>query len=422
MFAKLWFTFCLIGLFHIEAIGQQTEALIDELVVRSDPFELCITLLGQDEYDFAPYAADLLPDDIRVSPAFREIVKLGFDAVPVLLEHLNDERVVNRDFPKSYLQSTADEYDFNRATCEKAPEGVNTGKTSFSEVETFTVGDVCFQALGQILNRRWQVSRPQESMGTIVSSPTRSEALRKAILNEWKGLTREEHRAKLIADFERPDSVSRIFFAYRRLAYYYPDSVEPLVLKFLNGPVVARETSREFMEELLGADKEAVAGLVQKFALKHGEHSCYIVQQMLFREINHMNVEEPTEEEIKIRHLLHNAFDWPVDVTYEHWTRLPKTGFTKQEFARVIRCLRYDLSEAIGLRIQEILESQEAFETPADIDLAKACLTSLMSRESHNDYIAEAIKTVDFENDPVWKSLMPMVLKWYEDKKTTERK
>lgn len=433
MFAKWWFTFCLFGLLHTNALGQQTEdrsivgsetsrdflpkfdaeELLDELVACSDPLIMLITLVAGDEYGFAPNAVNVLPKGYDVSPEFRLIVAMGFDSVPVLLKHLDDDRVVNCDPSGIYWQSNQDEYDFNRATCENAPEGVNKKGTSFSEFETFTVGDVCFNALGQILNRHWRVTWPQESGG--ISSPTRSAALRKAILEEWNGLTREEHRAKLIADFERPDSVNRVLGAYRRLAYYYPDSIEPLVLEFLNRPVVEPKTYYKFITEILGAEEDAIAGLVKEFTIEHGEHSSYIVQQMLFQKIYHMNVYDPKEEEVKVSHLLHREFDWPIDVTFDHWTRLPKTVFTKQEFARVIKCFRNDQSEAVGFRIQEILESKEFFETSGDRELAKACMASLMSRKSHHDYLAESIERIDFETNPELESLMSDVIKWHAD-------
>ena len=45
---------------------------------------------------------------------------------------------------------------------------------------------------------------------------------------EWAGLTPKRHKAALIDDFLTPDSHERRIGACKRLAYYYPETLEPL--------------------------------------------------------------------------------------------------------------------------------------------------------------------------------------------------
>ena len=61
--------------------------------------------------------------------------------------------------------------------------------------------------------------------------------LRTAIKKEWGELTPEQHKQSLIRDFKEPDHASRRNEACLRLGYYYPESLEPLVLKQLADPL-----------------------------------------------------------------------------------------------------------------------------------------------------------------------------------------
>lgn len=168
-----------------------------------------------------------------------EIVKNGAAAVPFLLEHLGDRRIVRLQ-PLAGMMFTTfdDDCDVNRRTS-TVPLEKFTGFKSISDSvsHSITIGDLCFVALGQIVNRNYSAARYRATGGLIVNSPTHSEVLRQRLLNEWSGLTQDSHRDQLISDFWRPDHVDRRIGAYQRLAYYYPDSVEELVIELLARPV-----------------------------------------------------------------------------------------------------------------------------------------------------------------------------------------
>ena len=55
-------------------------------------------------------------------------------------------------------------------------------------------------------------------------------------MDDWKEFTVEKHKKLLVEDFTRPDYEDRRTGAYLRLAFYYPETVEPLVLEELEKP------------------------------------------------------------------------------------------------------------------------------------------------------------------------------------------
>lgn len=232
----------------------QIEQLIDKLFDVSEPgFGYSAYFSGS---EFLPYEDT---EEMRTlvlgatrrarSDTLRQIVERGVAAVPQLLAHLDDERKINME-PMSGMMwmDFRDEYDFNRRTRKQAPEGVNRGTFDFEQQHpkqhAITVGDLCFVALGQIVNRGFSATRYQPSGGLVVSSPTYSATLRKVILADWSGLTKERHRQSLTEDFTTPDHEYRRTGAYLRLAFYYPKTVEQLVLNELAKPTFESERAR----------------------------------------------------------------------------------------------------------------------------------------------------------------------------------
>src|SRR5262249_30279974 len=159
-------------------------------------------------------------------------------AVPKLIAHLGDKRPTKITISHEGIiggMFFPDEYDYNRRTVKAAPDGVNQERLSRRDADshTVTVGDLCFVALGQIVNRSFSAVRYQPTACIMINSPTRSEALRSAIKKEWGTLTPEQHKASLIRDFREPDHEDRRTGACVRLAYFYPDALESLVLENL---------------------------------------------------------------------------------------------------------------------------------------------------------------------------------------------
>lgn len=173
------------------------------------------------------------------SETMRKLVTHGFGAVPELLARLEDKRptkIVLEHGGSFGGMLLADEYDYNRRTAKQAPKDINTDvfkSQNWVDRYTVTVGDLCFVALGQIVNRHFNAVRYQPTAIIMVNSPAETPSLRVAVKNEWGSLTAKQHEDSLRRDFLEPDSEDRRLGACLRLGYYYPDSLESLALRYL---------------------------------------------------------------------------------------------------------------------------------------------------------------------------------------------
>ncbi|QDT74503.1 hypothetical protein [Lacipirellula limnantheis] len=385
--------------------------LIDQLVSIDTPGT------GYAEYfsgsDFLPYDdAEQLGTLVigatgERSPVMRKIVAAGFDAVPELLKHLGDERKVNLPPVESggFAWIAFDnECDYNRATRVAATQGVNVDSRAERKEppkrHEVTVGDLCFVALGQIVNRKWSAIRYQPTAGRIISSPTHSTKLRQGILAEWGALSREEHRRRLIDDFRKPDSVDRIIGAYQRLSLYYPEEVEKLVLELLDRPITDADKAWQFADLLCEIEEaEKQRGKLEELLRQHGEHYREAIQARLFETLRGTDAVEKIGYELSRRELLarktlHEAFDWPEPVRFADWAKTPVVTFDNLVVARIIKSLTHDDSLAIGERVRAIMEA-DRFKN--DTDMVEACLTCLASRSQFGDFLADRLRQVDFQ-------------------------
>ena len=146
-----------------------------------------------------------------------EIIRRGVAALPDLCAHLSDSRPTKTSI--MITQYSAD-YDWNSLAGTTRPSGVTSilsmGQSTPPKINTpppgnytLTVGDLCFELIGRIVNRKFVAVRYQPSMNIIVSSPVLCPDLAKAVRNEWANLTPAQHRALLVLDVERPDGYVR---------------------------------------------------------------------------------------------------------------------------------------------------------------------------------------------------------------------
>jgi hypothetical protein len=208
------------------------------------------------------------------SPILRKVVEKGVAAVPALLAHIDDARPT-RLAPVKGMEwmRFGNEYDYNRRLS-RPPAGVDRrgagggsraapGHGPDPEQHVVTVGDLCFVALGQIVNRNFETVRYQASGGMVINSPSSSKELAAAARTEWGGLTPVSHRERLVQDALQPDSEYRRVGAYYRLSFYYPDATEDVVLKTLARPVfdvfAAERFVRNDLYRLTSAEKRRSA-------------------------------------------------------------------------------------------------------------------------------------------------------------------
>ena len=244
----LWNCFRALSAFAVEpnvADDATVIALIDKLVqvTERDPGYRSIRS-GSDFLPlWLPPSALSFASATPAPCAIRSIVECGALAVPQLIAHLDDERpskivIVGRDqFPSTVpLDGSGlcftDQYDYNLRTTQK-PDGVNHDPLLRNrpgpQTHVVTVGDLCFMALGQIVNRGFWAVRDHRI--PCINSPCYSKALREVVTKEWGQLTPQRHQASLVRDIQESDGEQRREGATLRLGYYYRDALEPLALQ-----------------------------------------------------------------------------------------------------------------------------------------------------------------------------------------------
>jgi hypothetical protein len=133
----------------------------------------------------------------NISPVMKGLVRRGVSALPHLMDHLADcrpTRLFIKRFGGFGGMWHSDEYDPRYADKGKQPPGVNKGhrddRRTVLEYRV-RVGDLCYVAIGQIVNRRFNVVRYQPSACIVINSPVESPSLTAAVRTDWGGLTAE---------------------------------------------------------------------------------------------------------------------------------------------------------------------------------------------------------------------------------------
>ena len=246
------------------------------------------------------------------------------------------------------------------------------------------MGDVCFVALGQIVNRGFSATRYQPTGGVIVSSPTYSEALRKVIVEDWRTLTADSHKQLLINDFLKPDHEGRRTGAYLRLAFYYPEAVEELVVNELSKPTFDVFVIEEFCRKTLYSIKNAAdrKTAYERFLKKQGQAFAAGVREQLFDDLD-------SEDRFgsRPRELLTELFGQPAGV--KSGDRPPLDRASQTEQARFIATLTHDKSQKVGDLVKALL-----LKNASDDYFAPACLRCLANR-GYADFLLEQLAKID---------------------------
>jgi len=339
------------------------------------------------------------------SATMTAIVRLGARAVPDLIRHISDGRPTGVEggavtgFGGFFL---LDEYDWSPASGVTLPADVNVRGLSrtFAAKEGWTVrvGDLCFVALGQIVNRRFQTLRYQPSGLVVASSPVAVTPLAAAVVREWGDLTPEEHRRRLLADLADPDMNERAEEALERLGFYYgPALVEPYAVSACARPVYSHAIVRAFVDQVEAADSplrgEAARKRLAEILVRHGEHYRdgilhYLVNEReryvrvprgaLFAAVV-TEVATPEQAEKALRAVIWN-----------HWAN-----------ADTIRALRRTKSsqvdDVVELVLVELTQGTEAEQNEHDV-LALACMEHLFGKgrdERLRAYLKKRLATAD---------------------------
>jgi hypothetical protein len=329
------------------------------------------------------------------SEAMRQLVAMGAKAIPSLMKHLDDATPTKIPAMSGMTwMSFDDEYDFNKWTRRDVPAGVNrgfdlSGDRPRPKEHVLTVADLCFVAVGQIVNRNFSATRYQPSGGMIVSSPSYSTALREVIRKDYLNLTEADHKKQLMDDFKKPDHEFRRNGAAMRLAYYYPSEAESLIVGQLAAPTFDVLKVEELVRNVIY--KTISPELRQQdfaaFLKKHGEVASDGILMQLFDDLDSQVADEegrrnpPMEEKHDARNALIQLYKYPPTVKVAD--RPFVSGWAASEQTRFIESIAHwpnpSVDEAVWKVFQSILD---------DDALALACMARLEGGDHDTDLIA----------------------------------
>ncbi len=191
----------------------------------------------------------------RESDVMLSLAKLGSKAVPALLDHLDDNRrtkIVIRINLSGFLGIEQDEGE----KAEDANEDRKRNPFATTAQYSLRVGDLCYVALGQIVNRNYTAVQYIPSGMISITSVPHSKKLRADLKRQWGNFTSEKHLASLTKDLnsrrgegEDDDDSARVG-ASLRLAYYFPKEFESIAVEQLKRP------TRNFIETLQFVESE----------------------------------------------------------------------------------------------------------------------------------------------------------------------
>jgi len=183
------------------------------------------------EGEGSPMALVLGSPEPQASEAFRELVRAGAPAVPYLVAHLDDWRATRLTIGHGGCVANL----FLSPPDFSLPRGSRKKEVALSRY-TIRIGDICFVALGQIVNRPYAASFYQPSFNVYVISPVHDPQLRAGLRDRWSGLTAQKHRDGLIRELQFAGYPGVAHPTLERLRFYYPDAVVPAVRAMFTAP------------------------------------------------------------------------------------------------------------------------------------------------------------------------------------------
>ena len=204
------------------------EATIDELIeaLRNEEVPgMCYDPRGSAQgfacAGKAAFQSGILGSGLRRSPVLCEIVSRGAASLPALLEHLADVRTtgvkVRQPIAAFGAAWFSDEYD---PRFPGAAYPVNQGmEVALPQPYTIRIGDLCYVAVGQIVNRHLYAVRYQPSTCVVVNSPVENPELANAARRDWGNCNTNDHIDSLLGDLGENSYREG---AILRLRYYYP--------------------------------------------------------------------------------------------------------------------------------------------------------------------------------------------------------
>lgn len=358
----------------------EVEALIDQLtkVDRQDVgYSASVTgaaflPLGQSE----THTILLFQEPHTSTGALKSLVRLGIRALPALLKHLSDSRPTK--ITLTHRGGLGGMFILQDEKAEKKVERLDLGRRETKY--TVMVGDLCYVAVGQIVNRPYWAVRYQPTAMILVTSVPRSQGLREEVLKEWGNLTAEKHQESLARDILESGDEHLRNGSSLRFAYYYPAGLEAIALKQLARPTydvsqVHNLVRKQLYPARAAKDRKA---FVDAFVARHGKYSLEGIRWQLFEDLHLQEADEKGHLSSKLdppyraRECLIDLFGLPAKV--KSTDRPPVEPLSDTAQARFIETLHYDSSKKLDQALRDIMAKTD------DDYMAKGCLDRLVGR------------------------------------------
>ncbi len=348
----------------------------------------------------------------KVSPVMRELVRRGLAALPMLIDHLSDARSTKLIVGRGSMGKWFDEeYDPREQRMSNEPSRIKMiEKTMMNPQKSFDqytvrVGDLCFVAIGQIVNRNLNAVRYQPSLCLVVNSPVENPALAAAVKADWSGLTSADFERSLEQDALNPDAWGAETDAMKRLLFYYPVTGNPLAIKMLNRSFYDSNLAYRFFNKSLvhAKDVKQQDKLLADFRKENGELNYRAIARCLIQVSTFPKSQmtpERTRNKVVADQLLarlfpdvdpvHPPFMDIVDVQAQRSLVNGVAAFHSQEMDKAIFQV---LQRIVALRFDKYADKFEQWE------LAYACARQLVKPEerealalSHEKFCSEVGK------------------------------
>jgi hypothetical protein len=309
----------------------------------------------------------------------RLLVQRGTEAVPGLLAHLDDERPTRLVLASwgghggVLIDDDVDEPGLRRY--HRPPDWRSDRRLPVATSYRALVGDLCFAALGQIVNRDYWGAEHYPRARIYVFCVPKSKRLRGRLVQEWQGLTPDRHRASLARDLDSGDEATRNG-ASLRLAYYYPAAFEPLALEQLARATYPHPDVDDFVRNRLYRAKTPAErrALVEEFGARHGAGARDGIRWALLRDLATQEAAEGRRDSIPFpaRECLVDVFGLLAGVTSRDRPERGPVNISSQ--ARFVQTLCYDPSTKLDRALRDLLARTD------DDYVARGCLDRLVGR------------------------------------------
>lgn len=247
-----WFTLGLGLSVLVWALGEKLESRRERRVLDQKIAKLIDRLADLQEFRGS---GSVFRHDMLILPKpFQAVVVHGVRALPQLLADVDDPRPTRLVFGDSTAARRSDgvwvhrealtllcyqdtDYD-SRFVDSRFPLTFRSPqrKPRLTPVSQYTVriGDLCYLAIGAIVNRRLLPYWDQPTKVLLIDAPSLNMDLSRAVRADWHDLlTEDQHHRSLVADLAHP---WRIEAALTRLWFFYPTHAKGAVLRLLSAP------------------------------------------------------------------------------------------------------------------------------------------------------------------------------------------